>query len=190
MMLAPTNVIGLPRVRSTVPTVRLIQKSQNVLKFLSFYVYLYIFKDYRHPKSVFCGRLCIFLALNLWKASTLYVTAFPSSLYIHVLAWILLLNQDINSIIYSLHIFEDMGFHCEEKDSIHLQPCAAWRMLRRRCDSKCVLAPYFPTNEVDKFAGVHRVFGASNVIKMIQVGYIQLPIQLIIYIYPMHPFWS
>ncbi|KAG4914127.1 hypothetical protein AAZX31_19G242500 [Glycine max] len=62
-----------------------------------------------------------------------------------------------------------MGFHCEEKDSIHLQPCAACRMLRRRCDSKCVLAPYFPTNEVDKFAGVHRVFGASNVIKMIQM---------------------
>ncbi|KAJ1414728.1 Lateral organ boundary [Sesbania bispinosa] len=36
-------------------------------------------------------------------------------------------------------------------------------------DSNCILAPYFPTDEVDKFVGVHRVFGASNVIKMIQM---------------------
>lgn len=50
------------------------------------------------------------------------------------------------------------------------QPCAACRMLRRRCDINCSLAPYFPIEEIDKFAGVHRVFGASNVIKMIQVS--------------------
>ncbi|KAL2345920.1 hypothetical protein Fmac_007205 [Flemingia macrophylla] len=49
------------------------------------------------------------------------------------------------------------------------QPCAACRMLRRRCDNKCLLAPYFPTEDVDKFVGVHKVFGASNVIKMIQM---------------------
>ncbi|XP_054782403.1 LOB domain-containing protein 25-like [Prosopis cineraria] len=49
------------------------------------------------------------------------------------------------------------------------QPCAACKMLRRRCDSKCLLAPYFPADELDKFAVVHRVFGASNVIKMIQM---------------------
>ncbi|XVF33141.1 hypothetical protein REPUB_Repub17cG0142800 [Reevesia pubescens] len=48
------------------------------------------------------------------------------------------------------------------------QPCAACRMLRRRCDSNCILAPYFPGDEIEKFAGVHKVFGASNVIKMIQ----------------------
>ncbi|XP_027351034.1 LOB domain-containing protein 1-like [Abrus precatorius] len=61
-----------------------------------------------------------------------------------------------------------MGFHAEAKARIH-QPCAACRMLRRRCDSKCLLAPYFPTDEIEKFVGVHRVFGASNVIKMIQM---------------------
>ncbi|MBA0560070.1 hypothetical protein Golob_016995 [Gossypium lobatum] len=49
------------------------------------------------------------------------------------------------------------------------QPCAACRMLRRRCDSNCILAPYFPCEEMDKFAKVHKVFGASNVIKMIQM---------------------
>ncbi|GMJ07112.1 hypothetical protein HRI_004380400 [Hibiscus trionum] len=42
-------------------------------------------------------------------------------------------------------------------------------MLRRRYDSSCILAPYFPCDEIDKFAKVHRVFGASNVIKMIQM---------------------
>ncbi|WKA05771.1 hypothetical protein VitviT2T_023716 [Vitis vinifera] len=49
------------------------------------------------------------------------------------------------------------------------QPCAACRMLRRRCDRDCILAPYFPSYEAEKFAGVHRVFGASNVIRMIQM---------------------
>uniref|UniRef100_A0A2N9ILL6 LOB domain-containing protein n=1 Tax=Fagus sylvatica TaxID=28930 RepID=A0A2N9ILL6_FAGSY len=49
------------------------------------------------------------------------------------------------------------------------QPCAACRMLRRKCESDCLLAPYFPGDQVEKFAGVHRVFGASNVIKMIQM---------------------
>lgn len=48
-------------------------------------------------------------------------------------------------------------------------PCAACRTLRRRCDRDCALPPYFPSHEVENFAGVHRVFGASNVIKMIQV---------------------
>ncbi|XP_011010203.1 PREDICTED: LOB domain-containing protein 1-like [Populus euphratica] len=49
------------------------------------------------------------------------------------------------------------------------QPCAACRMLRRRCDSNCILAPYFPGDEAEKFFGVHKVFGASNVIRMIQM---------------------
>ncbi|KAF5464489.1 hypothetical protein F2P56_014562 [Juglans regia] len=49
------------------------------------------------------------------------------------------------------------------------QPCAACRMLRRKCERNCLLAPYFPCDEMDKFAGVHKVFGASNVIKMIQM---------------------
>ncbi|PON42361.1 Zn(2)-C6 fungal-type DNA-binding domain containing protein [Parasponia andersonii] len=48
------------------------------------------------------------------------------------------------------------------------QPCAACRMLRRKCDRNCVLSPYFPSDEIEKFVGVHKVFGASNVIKMIQ----------------------
>lgn len=63
----------------------------------------------------------------------------------------------------------DLNFHAVAKMRSTHQPCAACRMLRRRCDSKCPLAPYFPTDELENFVGVHRVFGASNAIKLIQV---------------------
>ncbi|MCD7470069.1 hypothetical protein HAX54_009637 [Datura stramonium] len=47
-------------------------------------------------------------------------------------------------------------------------PCAACKLLRRRCAHDCVFAPYFPADEPHKFASVHKVFGASNVNKMLQ----------------------
>ncbi|KAK8697666.1 hypothetical protein V6N13_113805 [Hibiscus sabdariffa] len=47
-------------------------------------------------------------------------------------------------------------------------PCAACKILRRRCADKCVLAPYFPPTEPTKFTIAHRVFGASNIIKFLQ----------------------
>ncbi|KAK4254724.1 hypothetical protein QN277_010063 [Acacia crassicarpa] len=47
-------------------------------------------------------------------------------------------------------------------------PCAACKLLRRRCANDCVFAPYFPADEPHKFANVHKVFGASNVNKMLQ----------------------
>ncbi|XP_010910576.1 LOB domain-containing protein 1-like [Elaeis guineensis] len=49
-----------------------------------------------------------------------------------------------------------------------LSPCAACKILRRRCVEKCVLAPYFPPTEPLKFTTAHRVFGASNIIKSLQ----------------------
>ncbi|KAF8402755.1 hypothetical protein HHK36_010845 [Tetracentron sinense] len=49
-----------------------------------------------------------------------------------------------------------------------LSPCAACKILRRRCVEKCVLAPYFPPTEPLKFTTAHRVFGASNIIKLLQ----------------------
>ncbi|XP_057980382.1 LOB domain-containing protein 1-like [Malania oleifera] len=61
-----------------------------------------------------------------------------------------------------------MSFAVSARGRTH-QPCAACRMLRRRCDASCILAPYFPGEAVEMFAGVHKVFGASNVIKMIQM---------------------
>ncbi|CAL0300641.1 unnamed protein product [Lupinus luteus] len=49
-----------------------------------------------------------------------------------------------------------------------VSPCAACKILRRRCVDKCVLAPYFPPTDPLKFTIAHRVFGASNIIKFLQ----------------------
>uniref|UniRef100_A0A1D1XNT8 LOB domain-containing protein 1 n=1 Tax=Anthurium amnicola TaxID=1678845 RepID=A0A1D1XNT8_9ARAE len=49
-----------------------------------------------------------------------------------------------------------------------LSPCAACKVLRRRCVDKCLLAPYFPPTDPVKFTIAHRVFGASNIIKFLQ----------------------
>ncbi|KAH0925787.1 hypothetical protein HID58_018043 [Brassica napus] len=50
-------------------------------------------------------------------------------------------------------------------------PCAACKLLRRRCAEECPFSPYFSPHEPHKFAAVHKVFGASNVSKMLlEVG--------------------
>ncbi|OMO86028.1 hypothetical protein CCACVL1_09853 [Corchorus capsularis] len=46
-------------------------------------------------------------------------------------------------------------------------PCAACKFLRRKCQPECVFAPYFPPDNPQKFAHVHKVFGASNVTKLL-----------------------
>ncbi|CAA7395219.1 unnamed protein product [Spirodela intermedia] len=46
-------------------------------------------------------------------------------------------------------------------------PCAACKFLRRKCVPGCVFAPYFPQDESARFVNVHRVFGASNVAKIL-----------------------
>lgn len=57
----------------------------------------------------------------------------------------------------------------EEKKMGGNSPCASCKLLRRRCAKDCTFAPYFPSHEPQKFAIVHKVFGASNVSKMLQV---------------------
>ncbi|CAI0381835.1 unnamed protein product [Linum tenue] len=52
-------------------------------------------------------------------------------------------------------------------------PCASCKLLRRRCAKDCIFAPYFPSDDPHKFAIVHKVFGASNVSKMLQ----EIPVQ-------------
>ncbi|XP_059626935.1 LOB domain-containing protein 12-like [Cornus florida] len=47
-------------------------------------------------------------------------------------------------------------------------PCASCKLLRRRCAEDCIFAPYFPPEDPLSFAIVHKVFGASNVSKMLQ----------------------
>ncbi|OMP02718.1 hypothetical protein COLO4_10880 [Corchorus olitorius] len=50
--------------------------------------------------------------------------------------------------------------------------CAACKYLRRKCPSDCIFSPYFPSNNPQRFASVHRIYGASNVAKLLQ----QLPV--------------
>ncbi|XP_022135327.1 protein LATERAL ORGAN BOUNDARIES-like [Momordica charantia] len=51
--------------------------------------------------------------------------------------------------------------------SSYNSPCAACKFLRRKCMPGCIFAPYFPPEEPQKFANVHRIFGASNVTKLL-----------------------
>ncbi|KAL0331879.1 UNVERIFIED_CONTAM: LOB domain-containing protein 23 [Sesamum calycinum] len=46
--------------------------------------------------------------------------------------------------------------------------CAACKHLRRRCPSDCVFSPYFPANNPRRFAYVHKIYGASNVGKILK----------------------
>ncbi|KAK1259990.1 LOB domain-containing protein 6 [Acorus gramineus] len=48
------------------------------------------------------------------------------------------------------------------------RPCAACKFLRRKCMDNCVFAPQFPPDQPERFASVHRVFGAGNVSKILQ----------------------
>ncbi|KEH21995.1 putative transcription factor AS2-LOB family [Medicago truncatula] len=49
--------------------------------------------------------------------------------------------------------------------------CAACKSQRRRCPPDCIFSPYFPPNDPQRFSSVHRIYGGSNVGKMLQ----QLP---------------
>ncbi|KAF4351749.1 hypothetical protein F8388_008759 [Cannabis sativa] len=51
--------------------------------------------------------------------------------------------------------------------STYNSPCAACKFLRRKCMPGCIFAPYFPPEEPQKFANVHKIFGASNVTKLL-----------------------
>ncbi|KAJ8535628.1 hypothetical protein K7X08_023348 [Anisodus acutangulus] len=48
-----------------------------------------------------------------------------------------------------------------------ITPCAACKLLRRKCAEECPFSPYFSPHEPQKFAAVHKVFGASNVSKLL-----------------------
>ncbi|XP_043716834.1 LOB domain-containing protein 19-like [Telopea speciosissima] len=55
-------------------------------------------------------------------------------------------------------------------------PCGACKFLRRKCIKGCIFAPYFDSSEqgASHFAAVHKVFGASNVSKLI----LRLPVHM------------
>jgi hypothetical protein len=65
-------------------------------------------------------------------------------------------------------VFPFAGSVPSSPPTVVLSPCAACKVLRRRCADGCMLAPYFPPTEPAKFTTAHRVFGASNIIKLLQ----------------------
>ena len=66
-------------------------------------------------------------------------------------------------------------------------PCAACKLLRRRCAEDCIFAPYFPSDDPHKYAIVHKVFGASNVSKMLQVLSLMWKLSITYFLYISSP---
>ncbi|GAV88744.1 DUF260 domain-containing protein, partial [Cephalotus follicularis] len=64
-----------------------------------------------------------------------------------------------------------MPVEAEQVSSSHSQPtppCGACKFLRRKCMSGCIFAPHFGSDQgAARFAAVHKVFGASNVSKLL-----------------------
>ncbi|KAM7471828.1 hypothetical protein LguiA_010011 [Lonicera macranthoides] len=48
------------------------------------------------------------------------------------------------------------------------QACAACKYQRRKCTPDCILAPYFPHDRHRQFLNAHKLFGVSNITKIIR----------------------
>jgi hypothetical protein len=48
------------------------------------------------------------------------------------------------------------------------QACAACKYQRRRCAPDCPLAPFFPPHQQKDFLNAHKLFGVSNILKIIK----------------------
>ncbi|KAL8140760.1 hypothetical protein V2J09_006781 [Rumex salicifolius] len=48
------------------------------------------------------------------------------------------------------------------------QACAACKYQRRKCTSDCQLAPYFPPDKPKIFLHAHKLFGVSNILKILK----------------------
>ena len=48
------------------------------------------------------------------------------------------------------------------------QACAACKYQRRKCSDQCPLAPYFPASNPKLFQNAHRLFGVSNMMKILK----------------------
>lgn len=46
------------------------------------------------------------------------------------------------------------------------QACSSCKHQRKKCDETCELAPYFPANRYQEFQNAHRLFGVSNMLKI------------------------
>ncbi|XP_057246863.1 LOB domain-containing protein 22 [Beta vulgaris subsp. vulgaris] len=58
--------------------------------------------------------------------------------------------------------------HSSSRISNGTQACAACKYQRRKCASDCALAPYFPHDRQRQFLNAHKLFGVSNITKIIR----------------------
>ncbi|XP_021754529.1 LOB domain-containing protein 27-like [Chenopodium quinoa] len=58
--------------------------------------------------------------------------------------------------------------HHHSRISNGTQACAACKYQRRKCASDCALAPYFPHDRQRQFLNAHKLFGVSNITKIIR----------------------
>uniref|UniRef100_A0A7N1A3N0 LOB domain-containing protein n=1 Tax=Kalanchoe fedtschenkoi TaxID=63787 RepID=A0A7N1A3N0_KALFE len=54
------------------------------------------------------------------------------------------------------------------KNNTTTQACAACKYQRRKCEPNCILSPYFPHNRQAQFLNAHKLFGVSNITKIIR----------------------
>ncbi|KAB2633458.1 LOB domain-containing protein 27-like [Pyrus ussuriensis x Pyrus communis] len=48
------------------------------------------------------------------------------------------------------------------------QACAACKYQRRKCTAECPLAPYFPADQPKMYQNAHKLFGVSNILKILK----------------------
>ncbi|GLJ42991.1 hypothetical protein SUGI_0892360 [Cryptomeria japonica] len=47
--------------------------------------------------------------------------------------------------------------------------CAACRSQRKKCSDECLLPPHFPSDDMQRYLIVQKVYGFNNVVKMLKV---------------------
>ncbi|GLJ42974.1 hypothetical protein SUGI_0891730 [Cryptomeria japonica] len=46
--------------------------------------------------------------------------------------------------------------------------CAACRLQRKKCSDECLMAPYFPSDDLHRFSIVQKVYGCNHIVKMLK----------------------
>ncbi|XP_012835116.1 PREDICTED: LOB domain-containing protein 22 [Erythranthe guttata] len=76
-------------------------------------------------------------------------------------------NTNIN-INISTNNSTSAAAHHQRSHGSTIQACAACKYQRRKCASDCILAPYFPHDRQRQFLNAHRLFGVSNIVKIVR----------------------
>ncbi|KAD7116823.1 hypothetical protein R6Q59_016022 [Mikania micrantha] len=68
----------------------------------------------------------------------------------------------------TIRVLEGTPFASPPPTTTGVPACASCRHQRKKCTEKCVLAPFFPAEKSQDFQAVHKVFGVSNVTKLVK----------------------